>query len=91
MSPRTTLEDERRRIPAYNGKFFMSYRVALKNHLLGEGHWRVVEVGLAEATEEKKNDDIQAITKIDFPEEFGPLDAATAKKMIDEWKAYYQT
>ena len=91
MSPRTTLEDERRRIPAYNGKFFMSYRVALKNHLTGEGHWRVVEVGLAEATEEKKNDYIQAITKIDFPEEFGPLDAATAKKMKDELKAYYQT
>jgi hypothetical protein len=65
----------------------MSYRVALQNHLIGEGHWRVVEVGLAEATEEKKNDYIQAITKVDFPEEFGPLDAATAKKMKEASEA----
>jgi hypothetical protein len=50
-----------------------------------------VEVRLAEATEGKKNDYIQATTMIDFPEEFGPLDAATAKKMKDELKAYYQT
>jgi hypothetical protein len=69
MSPRTILEDEKRRIPAYNGKFFMSYRVALRNHLLGEGKWRVVKVGLAEATEAKKINYIQAITKIDSPEE----------------------
>jgi hypothetical protein len=56
-------------------------RVAPKNHLLGEGYWRIVEVELAESTEVTNNDYIQAITKIDFPEEFGPLDAATAKKM----------
>jgi hypothetical protein len=62
----------------------MYYRVAPKNHLLGEGYWRIEEVGLAEATEETNDDYIQAITKIDFPEEFGPLDAATAKKMKEE-------
>jgi hypothetical protein len=64
----------------------MYYRVA-PNHLLGAGYWRVVEVGLAEATEETKNYYIKAITKIDFPEEFGPLDAARAKKMKEKLKA----